>query len=113
MTVRCRGLVFAISGAALTAAAYALVELGLGQVFSMIGALLVFAPPAMATVGIAMMIAPGDNPSGLDLADWLDSLPIRRRIAFYGAGAVGLAIGGFLLLVLGNWSVEGVLDIVV
>ena len=59
-----------------------------------------------------MMIAPGDNPSGLDLADWLDSLPVGRRIVFYAIGALGLAIGTVLLFALGDWSLDGVLDIV-
>jgi hypothetical protein len=112
MTVRRRGFVFALSGVALTAAAVALVMSGLGGLVSRLGAILVVAPPAMITVGIAMMIAPGDNPSGLELADWLDSLPIGRRIGFYALGALGLALGGLLLLALGRWSVEGVLDLV-
>jgi hypothetical protein len=109
VSIRLRGLLYALGGAVLTATAFALLHAGFNG-FGIIGGALVFAPPAMVTVGIVMILVGGDA-SDLDFGDWLEGLPMRRRLLFYGSGAVGLGLGGLLLLVLGNWSVTGVLDI--
>jgi hypothetical protein len=110
VSIRQRGLLYAVAGAVLTVVAFTLLRAGF-NLFGVIGGLLVFAPPAMVTVGIAMVLVPGEGGGDLDLSDWLDGLPLRRRLVFYGSGALGLGIGGLLLLVLGNWSVSGVLEI--
>jgi hypothetical protein len=109
MSIRLRGLLYAVGGAVLTAIAFTFLHVGFSG-FGFIGGVLVFAPPAMVTVGIVMMLVGGDA-GNLDFGDWLDGLPLGRRLLFYGSGAVGLAFGGLLLLVLGHWSVTGVLDI--
>jgi hypothetical protein len=103
-------LLYAAGGAVLTAIAFTFLHAGFNG-FGFIGGVLVFAPPAMVTVGIVMMLAPGEGGGDLDFSDWLDGLPLRRRLVFYASGAVGLGLGALLLLVLGNWSVTGVLDI--
>jgi hypothetical protein len=104
-------VLFVVGGAALTAVAVALLRAGLSGLFAMIGVMFVFAPPAMVTLGIAMVISPGEGREDLELSDWLDYMPLRRRMFFYGAGAIGLAIGAVLLLAMGDWSLEGVIDI--
>jgi hypothetical protein len=110
VTIRQRGLLYAIGGAVLTAIAFTMLHAGFNG-FGFIGGVLVFAPPAMVTVGIVMMVVGGDSAGDLDFGDWLDGLPLRRRLIFYGSGAVGLGLGALLLLVLGDWSVSGVIDI--
>jgi hypothetical protein len=111
VTIRQRGLLYALGGGVLTTVAFTLLRAGFNA-FGVIGGVLVFAPPAMVTVGIAMMLAPGgETGNDLELSDWLDSLPLRRRILFYASGAVGLGLGALLLLILGNWSIAGVVDI--
>lgn len=110
MTIRQRGLLYALAGGVLTTVAFTLLRAGV-NLFGVIGAILVFAPPAMVTVGITMMLVGGEGGGDLDLSDWLDSLPPRRRILFYASGAIGLGIGALLVGILGNWTIEGVLDI--
>ena len=110
MTIRQRGLLYALGGGVLTTVAFTMLRAGV-NLFGVIGAVLVFAPPAMVTVGIAMMFVPGEGGGDLELSDWLDSLPLRRRVLFYASGAIGLLIGALLVLILGNWTIEGVVDI--
>jgi len=111
VTIRQRGLLYTVGGAVLTAVAFTLLHEGL-NLFGVVGAVFVFAPPAMVTVGIAMMFLPGAaDQSDLDLSDWLDGLPLRRRVLFYASGALGLGLGALLLLILGNWTVSGMVDI--
>ena len=110
MTIRQRGLLYAVGGAVLTAVAFTLLHEGI-NFFGVVGGVLVFAPPAMVTVGIAMMLVGGEGGGDLDLSDWLDGLPLRRRVLFYASGAVGLGLGALLLLILGNWTFTGVLEV--
>lgn len=102
------GLRFVALGAVVTAGAYVVFHAGLGA-----SALLLLAAPAMITVGLAMVLAPL-APDGMatDLGEWLESLPRGRRLALYAVGAIGLGRGALLVLHLGGWSVEGVIDIV-
>jgi hypothetical protein len=105
-----RGVVFAIAGAALAAIAFLMLDAGLD--IKGVGAFVVVVAPAMVTVGIAMVIAPGADTGDHDLAEWLERMPLRRRLVFYACGALGLAIGVVLVLVLADWSLEGLLRVV-
>jgi len=95
-------------GVAGTIAAYVAVDIGLGSL-----AVVLFASPAMVIVGLTMVLAPvTPRHASTDFGEWLDGLPRPRRLAMFAVGAVGLAIGVLLVLHLGDWSVDGVFDIV-
>ena len=111
--IRWIGAGFVIAGIALTVTAVAITTSGLDGLISTAGTFFVVVPPAMVSVGLAMIISPGEPVAGpFDFADWLHALPRRHQLVIYAAGAAGLAFGVLLLLQLAGWSVAGLIEIV-
>lgn len=111
--VRWFGAAFVLGGIALTVAAVAVTTAELDGLISTAVALFIVAPPALVTVGIAMLVSPGEPFDGpFDFADWMAAQPRPRQLGFYAAGAVGLAIGAVLVLQLAGWSFSGLIKLV-
>jgi hypothetical protein len=107
--IRKIGAGFLTLGLILGAGCWVLVRAGIGA-----SALLIVVAPPMIAIGLAMIIAPGDDHGhhDIDFTDWFELLPTGRRVSLYVIALVTMGLGLLMLLHLGNWSFEGVLELV-
>lgn len=60
--------------------------------------------PAIALLGLAMVIAPGPEPvgEGFDFEDWFDECSVKTRVAYCLSAFLGLGAGVYLYLFHGS-----------
>lgn len=59
-----------------------------------------------------MLLAPGNTepaPGSFDFTDWFDLLPLRQKLRFYSATAIGFVAGALLTIHLSGWGLWSLL----